>query len=191
MAIIGKTDLTKKQLVEFLNNNGYYAKTESSYENFTIYTNENKNKCLFSSGYTYYDNGLSHLLVISNSGSYTYDIMLCNNGLIIQFKGADRVFSALIVKDGETFYVNSTYFNSGSYAYVCSKFTDTNYQRNDNIRVLGNSTVLRPLIYAGTVGETNVVPNAYFLPITQYADVGVLTLNGENYITNGYWCIKD
>lgn len=67
-----------------------------------------------------------------------------------------------------------------------------NFLGNNCTRHLANCTTLANFVTAASLGDANVAAeNAYYIPIYQYDGMGIITLNNEKYITNGYWCIKD
>ena len=54
-----------------------------------------------------------------------------------------------------------------------------------------NQTQLVPFCTDAALGTVSYTPNAFYIPVGQYRAFGVLTLDGVNYLTNGYWAIKD
>lgn len=56
-----------------------------------------------------------------------------------------------------------------------------------------NQTQFVPFTTYAVADATSYTPNAYYLPTTQYASIGYGKISDgvNNYITNGYWAIKD
>lgn len=147
--------------------------------------------------------------IAANTGSMfgTTDIIMCDNGIIIDTSynyNIDRKFGILITKTnngkiacifsyGGTETTNSNYCNhmirhvafgdSTSITPTTTTFTpETNQQ-----------TILCPFGTNPDTGITSYTPKAFYMPMGQnYTQgVGKFILNADTYITNGYWCIKD
>lgn len=56
-----------------------------------------------------------------------------------------------------------------------------------------NQTQLVSFTTDAAFGDVSYTPNAFYIPIGQYYNLNgaVLTIDGVNYLTNGYWAIKD
>lgn len=54
-------------------------------------------------------------------------------------------------------------------------------------------TQIMPFLSSAPYGTVSYTPNAFLIPIGQYYDMGIgqLTINGNIYLCNGYWAIKD
>ena len=54
-------------------------------------------------------------------------------------------------------------------------------------------TQIVPFLSNAPYGTISYTPDAFYIPVGQYYGMGIgqLTLNGNIYLTNGYWAIKD
>lgn len=140
-----------------------------------------------------YNNGSSNYALSSSvASSYaTYDIYFSTHGFIVKQSngGATDLYFVSLNDDGTLVYgVNR---GTAGTSPVCMRYTDTNYQSNTYTANAANSTSLCNFVAKGAIGENASAQYAYFMPLYQYNVSGILTLNDEQYATNGYWCIKD
>jgi hypothetical protein len=216
MAITGNINYSKTQAVNFINqwasdnNVGISAKAANRYDGIVIFDSDNN--IIVSSNYTsswigfiaYYNNGASYVgnyayIDASSSGhDVVYDIYSCSNGLLIKLhdigSNADttKFQWALITKtnnDKIAIVVNS---NDASYNNpVCCIYDQSSEQNCTYTSNSANSTSLSNFVSKGSIGVDSSCQYAFFMPLYQYNSTGILTLDGIDYITNGYWCIQD
>lgn len=187
-------------------NSPFYAEFSDSV--VKLYTDESKESQLCSFSLTtysttlYYNNGEStvsanSISTIAISSAYIY---LCNNGIIIDKRGSStRQYSPVMIAkntDGVCSILYSTdttansnvayYTNLHSVSYVGNTIADFGFTPI-NIE----STALTNVCYHGEIGKKNCMENGYISLFYQYNSAGILMIDGEEYVTNGYWCIKD
>lgn len=130
---------------------------------------------------------------------------LCNNGALIGIThGGGAAYGAILIaktNNNETAFV-FTYATSGNWGNLTSfsksacavAFSDDepipSFSFYSNNR---SQTLLVPFFTNPEIGKVSWTPNAGFLEAGQYYSMGygTLTLDGVNYLTNGYWAIKD
>ena len=214
--IKGNINYSKTQAVSFINqwasdnNVGISAATTGSYTGIVI--KDSDNNTIVNSNHqsswmglvAYYNNGASYVgnyayIDASSSGhNVVYDIYSCSNGLLIKLHdigtSADttKFQWATITKtnnDKIAVVVNS---NDASYNNpVCCIYDQLSAQTCTYTSNIANSTSLSNFVGKGSIGVDSSCQYAFFMPIYQYNSVGILTIDGIDYITNGYWCIQD
>lgn len=140
-----------------------------------------------------YNNGSSkYNLSATVASSYaTYDTYFSSHGFMIkQANGGAADLYFVSVNDDNTIYYGVSRGETGT-SPVCMRYTDTGYQSNAYIANDADSTSLCNFVAKGGIGVNSSAQYAYFMPINQYNVPGIRTLNDEQYISNGYWCIKD
>lgn len=216
MAITGNINYSNAQAVSFINqwasdnNVGISAATVGSYGGIVI--KDSDNNTIVSSNSTaswiglvaFYNDGSSYAgnrtyIDPSSSGhNVVYDIYSCSNGLLIKLhdigtNGDTTMFQwALITKNDDG--TIRVVVNSSDAAFnnpVCVLYSQANTQRCTYTSNPANSTSLSNFVSKGNIGVDSKCQYAYFMPLYQYNVPGILILNDEQYITNGYWCIKD
>ena len=216
MAITGNINYSNAQAVSFINqwasdnNVGISAATTGSYTGIVIKDSDN-NTIVNSNDHSswiglvaYYNNGASYAgncayIDASSSGhNVVYDIYSCSNGLLIKLHdigtNADttKFQWALITKNDDG--TIRVVVNSSDKAFnnpVCVLYSQANTQSCTYTSNLANSTSLSNFVSKGSIGADSSCQYAYFMPLYQYSSAGIITMNGKNYITNGYWCIQD
>lgn len=216
MAITGNINYSKAQAVSFINqwasdnNVGISAATTGSYTGIVI--KDSDNNTIVNSNHqfswmglvAYYNNGASYAgnyayIDASSSGhNVVYDIYSCSNGLLIKLHdigtNADttKFQWALITKTNNDKIAvvvnnsNAAYNNPACCIYDQSSTQACTYESNS-----ANSTSLSNFVGKGSIGVDSSCQYAFFMPLYQYNSVGIITLDGMDYITNGYWCIQD
>lgn len=214
--IRGNTNYSRDNAVSFINqwasdnNVGISAATKGSYAGIVI--KDSDNHIVFSSNHTsswgglvaYYNNGAelegnyAYIDQSSSNHNVVYDIYSCSSGLLIKLhdigSSADtsKFQWALITKtnnDKIAVVVNS---NDASYNNpVCCIYDQSSTQTCTYTSNSANSTSLTNFVGKGSIGVDSSCQYAFFMPIYQYNSVGILTGDGIDYITNGYWCIQD
>lgn len=210
MAITGQNvyGMSGTNVAEWITNNSpFYAEFINSMTMY-LYTDSDKTKLLATftlhtfAVTLYYNNGASTVNVsssssVSISSMYVY---LCSNGIIIDKRGAtSRQFTPIMItknSDGECAYLYSSdttansdvvyYTNLHSLSYSAATIADFSYTP-----VNLESTSLTNVCYHGEIGRNNSMEFGFISLFYQYNSFGILTLDDEQYISNGYWCIKD
>lgn len=129
------------------------------------------------------------------------DCYLCENGLIFTSIAQTSDRSLLITKNnyGKTTIISalndsSHDLSSGS---IALRVADGDAAPIDNIKSHAflpgkdDYTVLIPFTTHAEFGAISYTPNAFYMPIAQYRDAGLLMIEGKTYITNGYWAVLD
>lgn len=207
MAISGFTGVTDVSMPGYINawaqDSGYsitaeYAHPSSSTAGFCI--KDSDGHILFtnypgsgSAGYIYYNNGSSTInLNAVGSAGHTNDIYFCDKGFLLKTANSSSSTPALVLftwnDDGKLIMVGAS---SNGLSPKCVRYTDSVAQSCTYTANAANATSLCNFVPKGAVGEDSFAQYAYFMPLCQYNVPGILTLNDEQYITNGYWCIKD
>jgi hypothetical protein len=123
---------------------------------------------------------------------------MCANGALIRC-GASSTQSDFII----------TKTNNNKTAFVYFQGNVTQLTRN-NFRVVAwgdttpdttrsytateaNQTQFVPFCTDAALGDVSYTPNAFYIPVGQHFNMGIgkLTMDGVDYLTNGYWAIKD
>jgi len=146
----------------------------------------------------YFDNGnnVTGYYKNTNTGVSRYDVYTCSHGFIISIYASDyttqRANLLITVNDDGTIKtVFTTASGDAMTTCKCVGFSENSYQSCSYTANLANSTSLTNFVSKGSIGVDSSCQYAYFMPLYQYNVPGILTLNDEQYITNGYWCIKD
>jgi hypothetical protein len=216
MAITGNINYSNAQAVSFINqwasdnNVGISAATTGRYAGIVI--KDSDNNTIVSSSYgdswiglvAYYNNGAeyggngTYIDPTSSGHNIVYDIYSCSNGLLIKLHdigtSGDRTqFQwALITKNDDG--TIRVVVNSSDAAFnnpVCVLYSQANAQSCTYTSNPANSTSLSNFVSKGSIGVDSSCQYAFFMPLYQYNSTGILTLDGMDYITNGYWCIQD
>lgn len=139
----------------------------------------------------------------SVNGSFVCYAYKCANGIAFtpNISAYYDLFTLIITKNnnGETTVVSNAYFSYSSIGNIALQnisavslscvaplkmftFTRTDY----------NITTRVPFPCNGELGNPTYTPNAFYLPHSQSTAAGVvLTIDGVDYISSGYWAIKD
>lgn len=220
MAILSKTSGGVEGLISFINANfagKLYAEKPSAlssvYKACCIFLGaDNSGKKLFEiCSYNGSTNENTNIELYRNNSivktnTYTsgqsqpqYSALACSNGILIS--GGNTANHAEIfitfnadnsVVYGMTNTLNSDPEIAATAIYVRSTNDNGSAVINFVINSL-NSTSLSNIVYnSNRVDAAAIAEKAYFTTISQYKGAkGIWTLDGENYISNGYWCIKD
>ena len=197
MAITSIMNASPAAAKAFIDNLGFTGITTAVSSSGTNISQIKHNNVLVMGGLkVYYNNGGSSFEMGSSSSEIHYTILACTNGIIIQalnYDGTTKINSAFMSfnSDGTLIYGASYKTDSSANPRVCRSDLE-NFLGNNFTRHLANCTTLANFVTAASLGDANVAAeNAYYMPIYQYDGMGIITLNNEKYITNGYWCIKD
>lgn len=197
MAITSIMNATPAAAKAFIDNLGFAGITTAvSSSGTNVSYIKHNNELVLGGLKVYYNDGGSSFDLGSSSSEIHYTILACTNGIIIQFltsDGTTKINSAFMSFNSDGTLIYGAPYKSDSLANprVCRSDLE-NYLANNCTRHLANCTTLANFVTAASLGDANVAAeNAYYIPIYQYDGMGIITLNNEKYITNGYWCIKD
>lgn len=144
--------------------------------------------------------------------TYITKIISCDGGVLIHMTGDDRVTPSggLIItrgNDGKTVIIGNTNYTargdtSGTsqiYRYTkvnmikWGDITASNVQLTFNAQRI-NQTQLVPFTTYCNAQTTSYTPDAFWMPFGEFYEVNsgkFLGPNGVEYVTNGYWAIRD
>lgn len=147
-------------------------------------------------GYTlFYNNGESNVQVNRGNGTAdTFDVRYSSNGILLHYYKASEItyqVDMFITKNSDGKIIigamqRTTSYLTNTVVYDYPTLDATTYVYNDK-----NNTALLNMIFAGDNDKMNVCEYCFAMVFRTYNNSGTLTLNGEEYVTNGYWCIKD
>ena len=194
MAINSITRATASDAADFINALGFDGLEANASSGALTITYNGYN--VISGTNCYYNYGNTSYSYTTNSNHY-YTILSCTNGLIVSeysSTSTDYMGGCVVLSynsDGTLIYSATPGGGQISNCYVVRNDLP-NTKTNNFYRREANVTALMSLVSAAPVGDENVIAeNAYCVPYYQYTGTGVLTIEGNNYVTNGYYCIKD
>ena len=210
MAISGNTGLSTAQFVAFinaLNLPNIFAEKKGTYGfNILLFRGiEFGIGAIFSrlsTGSTdlvmYYNNGESSVSKTSTGAAqeqWTFDVYSSSKGILFECGGTlgsatSKAKGFIAINDDNTVVYGCTEYNTFVSVSV-ARYTDENVQTIAYTANAANSTSLCNFVAKGDIGTDSSAQYAFFMPIYQYNSVGILTGDGIDYITNGYWCIQD
>lgn len=127
---------------------------------------------------------------------YGITILACSNGFImLSGNSADRTLYFMTFNaDGTIIYGGTPKFSASS--YTPANFITTTWNTaaitTTASSLAANSTALVNMIYRGGFGENTIAEKGYFALYNQYPSTyGIITINGNNYISIYCFYIKD
>lgn len=150
----------------------------------------------------YYNNGSSYRGNRSNygSGTLTATLYITSHGFIIVNNSYrnDGICAAWVnVNDDGTIIYGGTDPTSTTlttlYGHLIGcKYDEPSYQAlNFTPHTNTSVTTLCNMIATGSLGEPSIAQYAFYSPVYQTTNTGIVEIDDEQYVTNGYWCIKD
>lgn len=152
-----------------------------------------------SNGVTAYKSAANNTAMYSSAPqSWTYACMSANGAYLVGTTIFGSVACMIIAKT-----------NNGKTAIITSDESTANVCRSNIKRVAWgdtipdtthafnvyteNQTQLVPFCTDAALGTASYTPDAFYMPVCQNPSMGIgkLTLDGTDYLTNGYWAIKD
>lgn len=136
---------------------------------------------------------------ITNSPKPSYGCK-CTNGIMLDFLASASHYMILAAKtnNNKTAVIISSTSGSGyenpSKTYYCVANGDDGPLATDAFSPRSkNQTQIVTFTTNNAANTISYTPNAGYLSVAQYYSMGLgtLTINGDNYLTNGYWVIKD
>ena len=215
--ISGNINYSRANAVSFINqwarDNNFAITAGTIGRYFSIVLKDSNNNTLLASStadspwtgfIAYYNNGSNYrgndeyIDPTSSGHDVVYDIYACSNGLLIKLhdigsNGDTSKFQwAIITKTNNDKIAVIVNNNDASYNNpVCCIYDQSSTQACTYTSNSANSTSLTNFVGKGSIGVDSSCQYAFFMPLYQYNSVGILTLDGIDYITNGYWCIQD
>lgn len=216
MAITGSINVSPSTAVTMINNaatangwnivasqEGFYLGGEDRYH-LMIKDTGNHYLIKFNSQYDggrvgvrlYYNNGSSVMQTydIDSVRNGIYDVYICSHGILIDTHFADNKLVPVLItfdENGDAIMVGISDNSHTAVNAKCVRYADAAYQSCAYAANAATSTSMANFVTKGQIGENTSVQYAYFMPLYQYSSAGIITMNGKNYITNGYWCIQD
>ena len=130
-----------------------------------------------------------------------FDCIKCSGGIMIIFGSGNTNSGGIIItknNNGKTAIVIGA---SSSVSAACTTGVNSAAwgDATDATKTISfssasqNQTQFVPFTTYAVADATSYTPKAYYLPTTQYASIGYGKISDgvNNYITNGYWAIKD
>ena len=158
--------------------------------------------CYTSEHKIYYNNGNSSYTpsTAQNPEGRTmhFDVMGTSHGVLIRsYKDTSAGYSIptiltredngkITIIDGSNFLSAFTPVNLIVINYNKSEYQSISYIANSAV-----NTSLTNIAGIGEMGEDTSCKYAYFMPLYQYNNAGILTINDVDYISNGFWCVSD
>lgn len=204
MAISGNIGLSTARFVDFVNTlnlPGITAEVSGTY-GFNILFDGNVIFRRISTGSNnlemYYNNGSSTVSKASTGATqeqWTFDVYASSKGILFECGGpigsaTSKAKGFIAINDDNTIVYGSAQYNTFTSVSVV-RYIDGSAQTITYTANAANSTSLCNFVAKGAIGVDSSAQYAYFMPLYQYNAAGILTLNDEQYATNGYWCIKD
>ena len=146
--------------------------------------------------YTYNTSGQVSNIQVSGSTVGHWSVYSCSNGLLIRVvnESSSEAWAFIGVNsDSKLIYGTSptTTTAQSPTSFQTIVWDLSAYTTTATSRTAGSTSLLN-LVHNGGYGELSVAENIYFALYTQYPHtIGVLNLNDEFYITNGWFVIKD
>ena len=191
----------------FLESSGLFDSVERNGSSITCKDADENTLLTFSSAsqtmtITAYANASASKYVQYNYGSSSQQVTIeygyaCTNGVMLKFSGRNYNACVMITKtnNGEIVTVMSNSEITNPYTVVwCVAWGDVaplaNFTFTANER---NQTVIAPFATCADIGDVSYTDKAGYMPFGQYYNSGYGTLNidGVEWLTNGYWAIKD
>lgn len=127
-----------------------------------------------------YASSCSHgcLLSFGNSGSGHMEILIT--------KTNNNITSIVVSKGSTGLDLNSMYCIAWGDVQPISSLSVTPIKTAQQTQIV-------PFVSNAPYGTISYTPDAFYIPVGQYYNMGIgqMTLNGNIYLTNGYWAIKD
>lgn len=182
---MGWTDIT----VEASTNSGItFKQNNTTLMNLTLYAPE---------WLLYYNEGSSSYSPTSGAQrtESVYTIYGTAHGILIYSvaPSTSSNMNVLITKDDDilSIAVKKSFTSSHPNEFAVVTYNDSTYQE---IAFTSNSAIntsLCNMVRVGEIGTDTVCKYAFFMPLYQYIDEGILTINDIQYASNGYWCLSD
>ena len=182
---MGWADIT----VEASTNSGItFKRNNTTLMNLTLYAPE---------WILYYNNGNSSYRPEDGAErtESVYTIYGTAHGILIKSVAPDTSTNmfALITKDDDilSIAVKKSFHARYNTDVVVVTYGESTYQEIPFTSNPAINTSLCNMVRVGEIGTDTVCKYAFFMPLYQYNDEGILTINDIQYASNGYWCLSD
>lgn len=182
---MGWTDIT----VEASTNSGItFKQNNTTLMNLTLYSPEWS---------LYYKGGLSSYTPTNGfeRTQSVYTIYGTAHGILIYSvaPGTSSNMNVLITKDDDilSIAVKKSFTSDHPTTFVVVTYNDSTYQEITFTSNSAINTSLCNMVRVGEIGTDTVCKYAFFMPLYQYNNEGILTINDIQYASNGYWCLSD
>lgn len=186
-------------LQSFLQSSGLFGSVELGTDAVTMKDADGNTLATIGTGITItaYSNATT-----SASATYYYNVSQtigygykCANGVLLSVTASGGKSAYILIaktNNNKVAFVFSNAWNANTVFY-CVAWGDADVSTFTVTTKASGQTLMCPFCTNANMGETSYTPNAFWLPFGQYYNIGygTLTMNGVNYLTNGYWCIKD
>lgn len=182
---MGWTDIT----VEASSNDGItFKRNNTTLMNLTLYYPE----------WVLYYNGGNSSYNPEDAAERTesvYTIYGTAHGLLIKSVApntSNNMFT-LITKDDDvlSIAVKKSFYDTYNTDFVVVTYNDLTYQEISFTSNSAINTSLCNMVRVGEIGTDTICKYAFFMPLYQYNNEGILTINDIQYASNGYWCLSD
>ena len=188
-------------LQSFLQSSGLFASVELGTDAVTMKDSDGNTIAIINTGtITAYANASNNASAsYANGGSIKYAYK-CANGIMLEIKSTNITLGACISVSKTNNNKIAFIFSTGLAAmpnrygnYHCVAWGDGEISANTISGKTSEQTLMCPFCTNAIMGETSYTPNAFWMPFGQYYNMGygTLTDGSSEFLTNGYWCIKD
>ena len=193
-------------LTSFLSDSGFFGSVTHSESVITCKDSDNNTVLTIdhsasSTVMTVYASNLVSQSISANGAKPKYGYS-CTNGLIIHMQSSNnyRQFIAVAKTNLDKLAVvmsstgTASSIENASKSFYCVSFGDVAPLATDTFTPREkNQTQIVPFTTNNAANTVSYTPNAGYLAVAQYYNMGLgtLTINGDDYLTNGYWVIKD
>lgn len=185
LAEMGWNDVT----IEASTNSGItFKRNGTTLMNLTLYSPEWS---------LYYNDGLSSYTPTSGAQrtESVYTIYGTTHGILIYSvaPSTSSNMNVLITKDDDilSIAVKKSFTSDHPNGFVVVTYNDSTYQEISFTSNPAINTSLCNMVRVGEIGTDTVCKYAFFMPLYQYNNEGILTINDIQYASNGYWCLSD
>lgn len=148
--------------------------------------------------YCYYNNGSGY--IGRNDRSYNWhvcDIYSTSHGFIIVSHATVNWWYAFLNVNDDGKIICGTMTNDSATPYrtnhlsVCSYGDSSAMELGFKLHLSPTATTLCNMTGVGTIADPSVAQYAFYSPVYQTDDTGIVEIDGEQYVTVGYWYMKD
>jgi len=148
--------------------------------------------------FCYYNNGSNHIGQNNRyHGSPVCDIYSTSHGFIIVSHASEAWWSAFLNVNDDGKIICGTMTDASEAEYRVKYLSVCSYG-DSSAMALGFTPHLSPTVTTlcnmtgvGTIDKPSVAQYAFYSPVYQTAATGTVDIDGEQYVTIGYWYMKD
>lgn len=150
-------------------------------------------------------NPISTTQYVSGLFSDTNDIIMCDNGIIIETTytySGDKKFAILITKTNNS-RIACIFTQSGASAITSYLYTQLNHVAIGDSTTIATTTTfapeagqqacLVPFATNANIGDISYTPDAFYISVSPNYTMGIgkFLMGADTYISNGYWAIRE